>query len=57
MHTVPPRCLNAHVCRSSPNRQFNPLLMGTVEALFKFPLFFDAATKHVSCGLILDCIQ
>ncbi|GLI59339.1 hypothetical protein VaNZ11_001199 [Volvox africanus] len=30
----------------SPVRQFNPLLMGAVEALFKFPPFFSAAAKN-----------
>ncbi|EFJ48819.1 hypothetical protein VOLCADRAFT_90465 [Volvox carteri f. nagariensis] len=39
------------VCRaqetvSPPGRQFNPLLMGAVEALFRFPPFFNAAAKN-----------
>ncbi|KAG2430699.1 hypothetical protein HYH02_013696 [Chlamydomonas schloesseri] len=46
------------VCQAStstpaaPGRQFNPLLMGTVEALFRFPPFFNAAAKNAR-GMIM----
>lgn len=32
----------------STSKQFNPVLMSAVEALFKFPPFFDMASKNVS---------
>ncbi|KXZ55370.1 hypothetical protein GPECTOR_3g499 [Gonium pectorale] len=37
---------------SAPGKQFNPLLMGAVEALFKFPPFFNAAAKNAR-GMII----
>lgn len=42
------------VCQatSSPVKQFNPLLMGAVEALFKFPPFFDMAAKNARSMII-----
>ncbi|KAG2429387.1 hypothetical protein HXX76_011152 [Chlamydomonas incerta] len=45
------------VCQASttpaaPGRQFNPLLMGAVEALFRFPPFFNAAAKNAR-GMIM----
>ncbi|GLC42713.1 hypothetical protein PLESTB_001130500 [Pleodorina starrii] len=49
--TMPIVC-QAQQTVSSPGRQFNPLLMGAVEALFKFPPFFNAAAKNAR-GMIM----
>lgn len=37
---------------STPGRQFNPLLMGAVEALFKFPPFFSMAAKNARSMIV-----
>ncbi|KAG2492625.1 hypothetical protein HYH03_009041 [Edaphochlamys debaryana] len=54
MHTR--RSLRRVACKAQGVRtsgaEFNPLLMGAVEALFKFPPFFDAAKKNARSMIV-----